>query len=104
MSIFDGDYQHMKVLIDRCKALLEKGGDWERKNELKVYESVYLMATRSFKEAGDLLLSSVNEVLKKEAPRQARRCQPGRRGGGHQGQRLVLGGGSTGWAATRGGG
>jgi len=59
MSIFDGDYQHMKVLIDRCKALLEKGGDWERKNKLKVYESVYLMATRSFKEASDLLLSSV---------------------------------------------
>ena len=59
MSIFDGDYQHMRVLIERCKALLEKGGDWERKNKLKVYESVYLMATRSFKEAGDLLLSSV---------------------------------------------
>jgi len=49
----------MKALIDKCKQLLEKGGDWERKNKLKVYESVYLMTTRSFKEAGERLLSSV---------------------------------------------
>ncbi|QDZ20107.1 regulatory subunit N7 of 26S proteasome [Chloropicon primus] len=59
MSIFDGDFQVMKALIDKCKQLLEKGGDWERKNKLKVYESVYLMTTRSFKEAGERLLSSV---------------------------------------------
>merc|ERR1711904_87387 len=59
MSIFDGDFTLMRSLIDKCKQLLEKGGDWERKNKLKVYESVYLMATRSFKEAGELLLSSV---------------------------------------------
>jgi len=58
-AIFDGDLGDMKALIDRCKALLEKGGDWERKNKLKVYEGCYLMATRKFKEAGDLLLSSV---------------------------------------------
>ena len=59
MSIFDGDFQLMKSLIEKCKLLLEKGGDWERKNKLKVYEAIYLMATRNFKEAGDLFLSSV---------------------------------------------
>jgi len=59
MSIFDGDFQMMRRLIEKCKQLLEKGGDWERKNKLKVYEAIYLMATRNFAEAGDLFLSSV---------------------------------------------
>lgn len=27
----------IKENIDTCYALLEKGGDWERKNKLKVY-------------------------------------------------------------------
>jgi len=59
MSIFDNDFNLMRTLIDKCKQLLEKGGDWERKNKLKVYEAIYLMATRNFSEAGDLFLSSV---------------------------------------------
>jgi 26S proteasome regulatory subunit N7 len=59
MSIFDGDFQLMRSLTEKCQALLEKGGDWERKNKLKVYEAIYLMATRNFKESGELFLSSV---------------------------------------------
>lgn len=58
-SIFDGDFVSMSSLIEKCKDLLEQGGDWERKNKLKVYEGVYLMATRSFKQAGELFLTSV---------------------------------------------
>lgn len=38
---------------------MEQGGDWERKNQLLVYESVYLMITRKFKEASRLLLDAV---------------------------------------------
>jgi len=59
VSIFDGETHAMRDLIEKCKLLLEKGGDWERKNKLKVYEGVYLMATRDFKQAADLFLSSV---------------------------------------------
>lgn len=40
-------------------SLVEQGGDWERKNQLLVYESVYLMITRKFKEAARLLLDAV---------------------------------------------
>lgn len=58
-SIFDGDFVSMSSLIQKCKDLLEQGGDWERKNKLKVYEGVYLMATRNFKQAGELFLTSV---------------------------------------------
>jgi 26S proteasome regulatory subunit N7 len=45
--------------VERCKALCDKGGDWERKNRLKVYEAVLLMATRHFAGAAALLLDAV---------------------------------------------
>ncbi len=45
--------------IHRAKLLCEKGGDWERKNKLKVYEAVSLMASRRFKQAADLFLDAI---------------------------------------------
>jgi len=46
----------------QLKDLLEApgGGDWERKNRLKVYEGVYAMSTRNFKKAATLLLDSLS--------------------------------------------
>ncbi|KHG19496.1 hypothetical protein F383_05500 [Gossypium arboreum] len=41
-------------------SLFEVGGDWERKNRLKVYEGLYCMATRNFKKATDLFLGSIS--------------------------------------------
>jgi 26S proteasome regulatory subunit N7 len=35
---------------------VEAGGDWDRRNRLKVYRATYLMATCDFKKAADLLL------------------------------------------------
>lgn len=35
------------------------GGDWDRRNRLKVYEGTYCMATRDFKRAAELFLDSV---------------------------------------------
>ena len=40
--------------------LFEEGGDWERKNRLKVYEGLYCMSTRNFKKAADLFLDSTS--------------------------------------------
>ncbi|GJS52956.1 26S proteasome non-ATPase regulatory subunit 6 [Tanacetum coccineum] len=40
--------------------LFEEGGDWERKNRLKVYEGLYCMSTRNFKKAADLFLDSIS--------------------------------------------
>lgn len=40
--------------------LFEEGGDWERKNRLKVYEGLYFMSTRNFKQATDLFLDSIS--------------------------------------------
>lgn len=41
-------------------SLFEEGGDWERKNRLKVYEGLFCMATRNFKKAATLFLDSIS--------------------------------------------
>jgi 26S proteasome regulatory subunit N7 len=46
-------------LVTDCR-LFEEGGDWERKNRLKVYEGLYCMATRNFKKATSLFLDSIS--------------------------------------------
>ena len=48
----------MKQHIEKAKKLCEEGGDWERKNRLKVYEALFHMVTRNFKQAGELFLDS----------------------------------------------
>lgn len=40
--------------------MIEEGGDWERRNRLKVYEGVYLMSIREFAGAAKLFLESVS--------------------------------------------
>eukprot|EP00421_Protoceratium_reticulatum_P065020 CAMPEP_0168415684 /NCGR_PEP_ID=MMETSP0228-20121227/30356_1 /TAXON_ID=133427 /ORGANISM="Protoceratium reticulatum, Strain CCCM 535 (=CCMP 1889)" /LENGTH=386 /DNA_ID=CAMNT_0008429495 /DNA_START=28 /DNA_END=1188 /DNA_ORIENTATION=- len=57
IAFFFDDTQLAKKEIDRAKAELGKGGDWERRNKLKVYEGMYLMITRSWKEAATLFLN-----------------------------------------------
>lgn len=45
--------------IAKAKTLIETGGDWERRNRLKVYEATYLIARRDIKGAAKLLLESL---------------------------------------------
>lgn len=39
--------------------LNEKGGDWDRRNRLKVYEGLFLISRRQFKEASNMLLDTL---------------------------------------------
>lgn len=57
IAFFFEDMELAKKEIDRAKAELKKGGDWERRNKLKVYEGMYFMMTRSWKEAAELFLN-----------------------------------------------
>eukprot|EP00929_Paragymnodinium_shiwhaense_P028586 TRINITY_DN1654_c0_g1_i1.p1 TRINITY_DN1654_c0_g1~~TRINITY_DN1654_c0_g1_i1.p1 ORF type:complete len:388 (+),score=131.43 TRINITY_DN1654_c0_g1_i1:67-1230(+) len=57
IAFFFEDMDLAKKEIDRAKAELKKGGDWERRNKLKVYEGMYLMMNRSWKEAAELFLN-----------------------------------------------
>jgi len=59
LALFFDDKKLTADTIDAAKGLLDQGGDWERRNRLKVYEAVFHISTRSFKKAADLLLDSV---------------------------------------------
>merc|ERR1719378_1713742 len=57
IAFFFDDKELGKKEIDRAKLELAKGGDWERRNKLKVYEGIYLMMTREWKSAAGLFLN-----------------------------------------------
>lgn len=40
--------------------LVEEGGDWDRRNRLKVYEGLHLLSTRQFKQGGELFLDALS--------------------------------------------
>ncbi|MEW5313848.1 MAG: hypothetical protein WDW38_005381 [Sanguina aurantia] len=52
------EWRSVQRLVLRAKKMCEEGGDWERKNKLKVYEAVLALYTRDFKHAAELLLDS----------------------------------------------
>jgi len=57
IAFFFADAELAKKEIDRAKIELAKGGDWERRNKLKVYEGIYLMTVREWKQAALLFLN-----------------------------------------------
>ncbi|XP_011040415.1 PREDICTED: 26S proteasome non-ATPase regulatory subunit 6 homolog [Populus euphratica] len=60
LAFFYMDFDLISKSIDKAKNLFEEGGDWERKNRLKVYEGLYCLSTRNFKKAADLFLDSIS--------------------------------------------
>jgi len=59
VSLFFDDLKVVQDEVVRAKVLLEQGGDWERRNRLKVYEALFLLRIRDFKKASSLLLDSI---------------------------------------------
>lgn len=51
-----GDKELVKKNLQTAQEEMEKGGDWERKNKLKVFQGLDLMRSRSFNEASKLFL------------------------------------------------
>ncbi|KAG6573108.1 26S proteasome non-ATPase regulatory subunit 6-like protein, partial [Cucurbita argyrosperma subsp. sororia] len=60
LGFFYMDFDLISKSIEKAKNLFEEGGDWERKNRLKVYEGLYCMSTRNFKKAANLFLDSIS--------------------------------------------
>ncbi|CAM6092444.1 unnamed protein product [Calypogeia fissa] len=60
LGFFDLDFDLISKNIDKAKSLFDEGGDWERKNRLKVYEGLFCMATRNLKKAASLFLESIS--------------------------------------------
>ena len=60
IGIFFGDKLSVKKNIERAGALIEEGGDWDRRNRLKAYRGLHLLTTRSYSLAAPLLLDSLS--------------------------------------------
>jgi 26S proteasome regulatory subunit N7 len=46
--------------IEKATSLIEEGGDWDRRNRLKVYKGYYALTTRDFKSAAQNFLESIS--------------------------------------------
>lgn len=60
VGIFFGDKLFVKKTVDRAKALVDSGGDWDRRNRLKAYQGLHLLTIRSYNLAAPLLLDSLS--------------------------------------------
>eukprot|EP01090_Pellita_catalonica_P021451 TRINITY_DN8030_c0_g1_i1.p1 TRINITY_DN8030_c0_g1~~TRINITY_DN8030_c0_g1_i1.p1 ORF type:complete len:398 (-),score=67.35 TRINITY_DN8030_c0_g1_i1:86-1108(-) len=59
MGFFWKDLDLVRRNIRKAKALIEKGGDWDRRNRLKVYEGLYYATIRKFKHSATLFLEAL---------------------------------------------
>jgi 26S proteasome regulatory subunit N7 len=59
MGFFWNDNDLVTRNIEKAKSMIEQGGDWDRRNRLKVYEALYNASIRKFKEAADLFLEGL---------------------------------------------
>jgi 26S proteasome regulatory subunit N7 len=60
IGLFFGDTDVVTASIAEAKKLVEEGGDWERRNRLKVYEGLHLLSIRDFKAGGQLFLDALS--------------------------------------------
>lgn len=60
IGLFHGDASVTTDGIARAKELVEEGGDWDRRNRLKVYEGLHLLSVRQFKAGGELFLDALS--------------------------------------------
>mmetsp|Transcript_14782 Transcript_14782/g.51497 ORF Transcript_14782/g.51497 Transcript_14782/m.51497 type:complete len:405 (-) Transcript_14782:245-1459(-) len=58
-GLFHGDLALVKERLAAAHTLVDEGGDWDRRNRLKIYEAAFLLLTRDYDKAGKLFLSSV---------------------------------------------
>lgn len=60
IGLFFLDHDLITRNIEKAKSLIEEGGDWDRRNRLKVYQGVYCVAIRDFKSAANFFLDTVS--------------------------------------------
>lgn len=59
IGFFYNDQLFVKDRLAQTNAMIEKGGDWERRNRYKTYKGIHSLAIRDFKEAANLLVDSL---------------------------------------------
>ena len=59
IGFFYLDFDIITRNLDKAKTLIEEGGDWDRRNRLKVYTGLYALMKRDFKGAAKQFLDTV---------------------------------------------
>lgn len=59
LGFFYDDKIFVKEKLQEINALIEKGGDWERRNRYKTYMGIYSLSIREFNKAAELLVDSL---------------------------------------------
>ena len=60
IGVFFGNNQLISTNLTKADELIEKGGDWDRRNRLKVYRGLHLLSIRQFKPASALLIDALS--------------------------------------------
>lgn len=59
---------HLSAADTACSTirLIDEGGDWDRRNRLKVYQGLHLLTIRDFKKGGELLIDALSTFTASE--------------------------------------
>jgi len=60
IGLFYLDHDLITRNIEKAKSLIEEGGDWDRRNRLKVYQGTYCIVIRDFKAAANFFLDTIS--------------------------------------------
>ncbi|PFH46071.1 hypothetical protein AMATHDRAFT_183916 [Amanita thiersii Skay4041] len=60
IGFFFGDHEVIMSNLKKAEALIEEGGDWDRRNRLKVYNGLHLLTIRQFKRGGELFVDALS--------------------------------------------
>lgn len=60
IGFFFLDHELISKNVEKAKALMEQGGDWDRRNRLRVYQGLHCMSIRDFKTAAKLFMDTVS--------------------------------------------
>ncbi|KAL1730542.1 26S proteasome subunit RPN7-domain-containing protein [Schizophyllum commune] len=60
IAFFYGDFGMIEKELKRSDELIQKGGDWDRLNRLKVYRALHLISIRQFSKAAELFIDALS--------------------------------------------
>lgn len=66
LSLFFNENERTATLLDECASLIEKGGDWDRRNRYKAYRGIYELSIRHFETASSVLLDTISTFTSTE--------------------------------------
>ncbi|CAD6572102.1 MAG: tunicamycin resistance protein [Tremellales sp. Tagirdzhanova-0007] len=66
VGLFYSDVELVTTNITRATDLIDSGGDWDRRNRLKIYRAIHHLSIRDFKEAAELLIDSLSTFTSTE--------------------------------------